>query len=121
MDKLLEKIKHHKGSWRSRLNSRVLFVVIGVLTVFNLAANLFNSYMAFTGKADQKILREAQGQIMSNLDRLEKQQQSIEKLQIQQDAIEVRADDSDKRQTASDTRKDKSDVRQTKSEKNAEK
>ena len=99
MEKLLEKMKPYKDSWRNRLNSRVLFAVIGVLTVFNLGANLFNSYMAFTGKADQQELRQAQGQISSNLDRLEKQQQSIEKLQIQQDASEVRAGDAEKRQT----------------------
>ncbi len=120
MDKLLEKIKHYKVNSREYLNSRVLFAVavIGVLTVFNLGANLFNSYMAFSGKADQQKLREAQVQIMDNLHKLEKQQQSIEELQIQQDATEARADDSDKRQTASDTRQDKSNVRQTKSEKN---
>lgn len=112
MEKLLEKTEHHKASWRNYLNARVLFVIIGVLTVFNLGANLFNSYMAFTGKADQKILREAQGQIMSNLDRLEKQQQSIDELQTQQDANEVRADDSDKRQTASDKRQDNSAKRE---------
>ena len=105
----LQKIKHHKANWQKYINSRILLVVIGVLTVFNLGANLFNSYMAFTGKADQKKLREAQVQILSNIDHLEK-------LQIKQDASEVRADDSDKRQTASDTRQNKSDVRQTKSE-----
>jgi len=104
MEKLLKEIQYPKTGWRKHLNYRVLFVIIGVLTVFNLGANLFNSYMAFSGKADQKKLREAQVQIFSNLDRLEKQQQSIEKLQIQQDATEVRADDSDKRQDTSDKR-----------------
>ncbi len=107
MDTSSETIKHHKYSWRKYLNSGVLFVVIGVLTVFNLGANLFNSYMAFTSKADQKKLREAQSQISSNLDRLEKQQQAIDKLQIDQDEDEVRADDSDKRSDASDKRNDK--------------
>ena len=92
MDTSSETIKHHKYSWRKYLNSGVLFVVIGVLTVFNLGANLFNSYMAFSGKADQKKLREAQAQITENLDRLEMQQRSIEKLQIQQNASDKRSD-----------------------------
>ncbi len=121
MDKLLEKVNSYKTSWRKYLNSRVLFAIIGVLTIFNLGANLFNSYMAFTGKADQQKLREAQGRISSNQDRLEKQQQLIEKLQAKQDASEVRDNDSGKRQTASDNRQDKSDARQTKSKKNANK
>lgn len=112
MEKLLEKKEHRKFSWRRYLNSRVLFVVIGVLTVFNLGANLFNSYMAFTSKADQQILRESQRQILINQDRLEFQQKLIENMQTQQNATKVRADDSDKRQ-------DKSDMRQTKNEKNA--
>ncbi len=118
MNKLLEKIKHYKVHSREYLNSRVLFAVavIGVLTVFNLGTNLFNSYMAFNSKADQKKLREAQAQISSNMDRLEKQQQAIEELKIKQGASG--ASDDDKQQTASDTRQDKSDVRQTKSEKN---
>lgn len=116
MVELLERIKHYRDRNRNR-NFRILFAIVGVLTIFNLGANLFNSYMAFTGKADQQELREAQGQILSNLNRLEKQQQSIEKLQIKQDATDVRADDSERRQTASDVRQGKSDVRQTKSEK----
>lgn len=107
MDKVLEKIKHYKASWRGHLNSRVLFVVIGVLTVFNLGANVFNSYMAFISKADQKVLRESQEQITDNQNRLERQQQLIQNLQTEQNAAGVRAD--------------KSDVRQTKNEKNANK
>ncbi len=110
MEKLLEKIKHYKAISRKYLNSGVLFVVIGVLTIFNLAANLFNSYMAFTSKADQQELREAQGRILTNQNRLEQQQGLIENLQIQQDASEVRADDSDKRQNASDKRSGKIEV-----------
>ncbi len=112
MEKLLEKTEHLKDSWRRHLNSRVLLIIIGVMTVFNLGANGFNSYMAFTGKADNRKLREAQAQISNNLNRLEMQQQAIEKLQIQQGATDVRADNSDKRQT-------KSDNRQTRSETNA--
>lgn len=105
MEKLLEKNEHRKFSWRRYVNSRVLFVVIGVLTVFNLGANLFNSYMAFTSKADQQILRESQEQILINQDRLESQQKLIENMQTQQ--------------KMSDVRQDKSDMRQTKNEKNA--
>ncbi len=112
-------MEYLKNGWRRYLNSSILFVVIGVLTVFNLGLNIFNSYMVFTGKADQKKLREAQGQISSNLDRLEKQPQSIEKLQTKQDETEVRADDSDKRQDTSDKRQDKSDKRTGKIEVNA--
>ncbi len=118
MEKLLEKIKHYKDRNRDR-NFRILFGIVIVLTVFNLGANLFNSYMAFSGQADQQELRKAQERISSNQDRLEKQQLLIEKLQTNQDESEDRADDSDRRQTASDKRQDKSDVRQTKSGKNA--
>lgn len=80
MDKLLAKLTRYKGKSRKLRSFRYLFFGIVVLTVFNLGANLFNSYLAFTGKADQYELRQAQAEVTSN-------QQSIK---ILQDEAEVR-------------------------------